>query len=237
MKNQNVFERNTAKLLFERIPWIEGERAEYVICLAQDYRERVQMGDIIVENRLSNGMEDEYIVVSTRTRMYSPNYIEEVDVYSDKNNYRPLFTQAILHTPGEKTIKVKGEYKGKKVEISINSDNGTEKTRMNVPSDVFDNYQAHFLMRALIGKCEGYCTSIYAVHILKKLVVNPWLKVEGKDVVEVPGGTFVCWRISSKEKPCSEVRQYILFSEREPFPLIKSIQGSQIIELTKYVRP
>ena len=225
------------KPLVVEIPWLNGERAEYVLYLSQNSKRGIQLGEIVVENRLSAELEDEHVVLTTRTKLYNPDYVEEVTVFCNKRNYRPLFTHAILHTPGGETIKVKGEYKRKRVEIFIDTANGMDKTKMNVPLDVFDNYQAHFLMRALIGKDEGYSTSISAVHILKRHLVHPWLKVEGKDIVEVPAGTFACWRISSAKKLGSEVQQNVLFSEQEPYPMIKNIRGPQIIELTKYVRP
>ena len=109
MNIRNWFEKSTKKPLFERIPWLNSERAEYVIYLARDSKERIQLGEIVVENRLSQEMENEYIVITTRTRIFNPNYIEEVNVFSDRQTYRPCITHAILHINSGEIIQVKGE--------------------------------------------------------------------------------------------------------------------------------
>ena len=219
------------------IPWVNGERAEYRVHFTPNSGERLQVGEIAVEYRISEELEENHIALTTRTEVYNPNYMEEVTVISDTKNYRPRATHAIICRPGGETIQFMGEYKRRRVEISIDSTNGVSKTRIDVPSHVFDNYQAHFLMRALIGQHEGYSTSIHAVHVLQQLLIHPFLTVEGKDVVEVPAGSFLCWRIASTHTSGSEVRQCVLLSDQEPYPMVKNIKGPQSIELTDYCCP
>ncbi|UCE17942.1 MAG: hypothetical protein JSV84_13905 [Gemmatimonadota bacterium] len=230
-------EKNTKKSLFAEIPWLNGERAEYTIDWVRKSKEKISIGELVIENRLSKEMENDYISIITQTKMYHTSYTEEVTVLANKGDYKPIVTHISLQTPEGETIKVKGHYKGRKVDIYVETARAKHKTSMNVPLNVFDNYQAHFLIRSLLNTYTGYSASISAVHILKGVVTHPMLKVEAKEVVVVPAGKFVCWRISSKKELRNEVQQYILISEQRPHPMVKNVKGTQIIELTNYVMP
>ena len=237
MRIQGFFERRTKESPRIQAPWVNGERAEYTIHVTQKSDGKVRIGEMVFESRCSEEMGDEYISLITRTNLYNPIYTEEVIVSTHKESYRPFVTHIRLGMPRGETIQVRGTYKRNKVEILTKTSDTKHKTHMKVPSHVFDNYQAHLLMRSLVNTSMGYSTSMYVVHILRSLLTNPKLTVEAKEIVEVPAGTFVCWRISSKKELKDETQQYILLSERKPHPMVKNIKGSQIIELTRYVKP
>jgi hypothetical protein len=237
MRIQNLVKRNITKPLCTEIPWLDGERSEYTIDCVLKSEEKVRIGELVIENRLSKEVENDYISFIIRTKMYNPSYIEEVTVLANKGDYRPIVTHINVRTPEGENVKVRGDYRGKKVDIYIDAAQAKHKTSMNVPWNVFDNYQAHFLMRSLLNTYTGYSATISAVHILKGVLTHPRLKVEATEVVEVPAGKFVCRRISSKKELRNEVQQYILFSEERPHPMVKNVKGTQIIELVNYVLP
>jgi hypothetical protein len=160
-----------------------------------------------------------------------------VTVLANKEDYRPIVTRINVLTTGGETVNIVGTYKRRKVDVFVEAEKRKDASCIRVPLHVFDNYQAHFLLRSLVNTRIGYCTSICAVHIVRRILVNPTLKVEAKEVVDVPAGQYVCWRISSKKELKNGVQQYIFFSEQEPHPMVKNIKGPQVIELVDYARP
>lgn len=231
------FKKSSTTSLFTLIPWLNGERAKYTIHRAENSRKKVHTGDIVIEYRFSEKTKNDCISLITRSKIYNPLYMEDVNVCVHKEDYRPILTRIRVQTPEGETVEVKGNYKRKRVNIVIDIPEMRQKSTIRVPLNVYDNYQAHFLLRSLGNTNVGYRTSFHAVHILKKILVNPKLTVEAKEVVDVPAGQYVCWRISSKKEVNREVQQYIFIAEKEPHPMVKNIKGSQLIELVEHVKP
>jgi len=203
------------------IPWPDEEETRYTI---QD-----RTGDTIGSGTLTIAKEGKTYVLGQYWEISGVKQTISIKVASD--NLKPISEQQTILSPqGE--IKIDTTYAGNKLNIEAETPQGSQTAELDVPFDAYDNDEVLFLFRTLPFE-EGYqatYTNVVASTAQKPKVT---ITITGKERVEVPVGTFDCWKL---EFQVAGQKQYMWYGVDSPHYLVKYDNGQNIILLQEIVQ-
>ena len=202
------------------IPWPDEEETRYTI--------QNRTGDTIGNGTLTIVKEGKTYILGQYWEIGEVKQTISLKVASD--NLKPISEQQTILSPqGE--IKIDTTYAGNKLNIEAETPQGAQTAEIDVPADAYDNDEVLFLYRALPFK-EGYqatYTNVVASTAQKPKVT---ITITGKEQVEVPAGTFDCWKL---EFQVARQKQYMWYGVDGPYYLVKYDNGQNIILLQEIV--
>jgi tetratricopeptide (TPR) repeat protein len=175
--------KKVAPLELQPAPWEDGEVLSYQISTKAGVGGGQQfwmVSDAAHDGKVCWEIEQRTIVPMGNTTMFSRVLVE-------KDSFKPIKSNVQCMT-----IDVKGEYREGVVEMQ----KGDSDWEIKVDGKIYDNEQAMYLMRRLPLK-EGYEASFHVMTLLGGSAANEVrIKVVGREKVDVPAGTFDCWKIN-----------------------------------------
>lgn len=136
----------------------------------------------------------------------------------------------------EKTIKAQGTdatvtttYQGSKLDIKAVVNGETKSASIDVPSDALDNDQILVTLRALkfADGYEGRYVNVVSANAAK---INTTIRVQGKETVVVPAGSFEAWKL---ELDFGQAKQYAWYQVASPNQMVQYDNGATRMVLTK----
>jgi hypothetical protein len=159
-------------------------------------------------------------------RFVSETTSDSIDVVVDSETIKPISSVRLIENENpddEDLIEVTYTEAGASVTV------GDRQTGLSVPEHAYDNDTSLFLWRT-IPFAEGYESSYITIITNRRSRQQVVLRVERKETVTVPAGTFECWRL---EIATANARQVAWYADTPTRPLVRYDNDRDVIfELT-----
>ncbi|MCL6431493.1 MAG: DUF3108 domain-containing protein, partial [Anaerolineae bacterium] len=139
---------------------------------------------------------------------------------------RPVRGHKEIRAPGtEATVEYTYAGEDLKIEAVVNGEQRA--ATVKVSENILDNDQLLMTLRAM-RFAEGYEATTLVVVPANALRISTTVRVRGKDVVEVPAGTFESWRV---ELDFGQARQQAWYQVGAPHRMLQYDNGAQRLVL------
>lgn len=200
------------------IPWPAGEEARYRLMDGDD-----EKGSGILTIDSEGGR------VTFRQAFESENFKDETEAVADSATMEPQSVRRVIDGPeGERRWEV--EYKDAAASVVQRSEEGERQDNLSVPTRSYDSWTDVFLWRTIDFR-DGYEASysdVLSATLARPQVISQTVRVDGKETVTVPAGTFEAWRLEIRSDDGSQEAWYADTGTR---PLIRYDNGSLMFEL------
>ena len=201
------------------IPWLDGERAEYVL-LDRDNGEEHSRAVLTVTRQ--NG------AFELGLRFSDEQDSDEVVVLVDATTLKPI---SVRREISRQATTVTGEYDSEEgiIRITIIDKDGDERpVPLRLEENYYDNESSLFLWRTIPFE-EGYEASYYSVLANQRSHELITVRVAGTEEITVPAGTFQTWRVEIRFDGTKQVAWYADTPERT---LVQYDNSRQLMQLT-----
>ncbi len=165
------------------VPWQDGERVVY------DVLDR--NGNKLGTSEFGFAKDGEVWVLSAADKLTGLDQSSKVRI--DGQTLKPLAEDKIIRTQGTDAT-VNATYANGKLDIKAVVNGQTKSAAVDVPANILDNDQLLMTLRAA-PLAEGYAARLVTVVPSSALRVNTVVRVQGKETVTVPAGSFEVWRV------------------------------------------
>jgi hypothetical protein len=208
----------SSQAIVSDIPWADMETAHYRI---MDGDDEIGTGELSIE--VSNS------TTTFRQAFENEEFRDETTAVADSQTLAPLSVERLIEGPeGPRHWQV--EYEGTKASVRQESDDGERDDEVTAPSNSYDSWTDLFLWRTIAFK-EGFeatYADVLSATLTKPQVISQKLRVEKKETVEVPAGTYEAWKLRVDSPDGKQTAWYADTPER---PLVKYDNGEQVFEL------
>lgn len=147
-------------------------------------------------------------------------------VLVDATTLRPLRGHKEIHAPGTEAT-VEYTYSSDEVDIKALVNGEERSAAVKVSRNILDNDQLLMTLRA-IPFAEGYEAATLLVVPANALRINTTVRVQGREKVEVPAGTFEGWRV---ELDFGQAKQQVWYAVEPPHQMLQYDNGAQRLVL------
>ena len=192
-------------------PWRDGDKATY------DWLDK--SGNKIGTEELGFARDGSAWVLTSADRI-GEALDQSARVRVDATSLKPLGGEKRVKTKDTEAT-VKTSYHGGKADIEAIVNGANRSATMDVPSDSLDNDQLLATLRAL-KFADGYAGKYVNVVPSSALKINATIRVQGKERVDVPAGSFDAWKV---ELDFGQAKQYAWYQVEAPNQLVKYDNG------------
>ncbi len=200
-------------------PWKDGDKASYDLV--------DKSGNKVGTSELSYARDGSTWVLSSADKAGTLDQSAAVKV--DATTLKPLGEEKKVKAQNTDAT-VNTTYQNGKLEIRAIVNGETKSATMDVPSDSLDNDQLLSTLRAL-KFADGYEGKYANVNGGTASKLNTTVRVQGKETVTVPAGTFSAWKLELDF--AGQAKQYAWYQADAPNQLVQYDNGATRMVLTK----
>ena len=199
-------------------PWPASEEAHYRLMDGDEVQ-----GDGLLRITSVNGL------LTLRQEFESEEFKDTVEAVVDGVTMEPESVQRAIDGPdGERRWEVL--YEGGVAKVVQHSEDDERQDNLSVPTRSYDSWTDVFLWRTIDFR-DGYEASysdVLSATLARPQVISQTVRVDGKETVTVPAGTFEAWRLEIRSEDGSQEAWYADTATR---PLVRYDNGSLVFEL------
>jgi hypothetical protein len=208
------------------IPWVDGERLEYV---AYDDEGEDEVGTGVLIATLDG---DRY---ELSLAYEGDKSTDKTELVVDATTVKPFTQRRDIDTDQDDTL-LEGEYNDAEmvadIKLTVN-DGDPQETVRRLEEHYYDNESSLYLWRT-IPFAEDYEASYYAVLLNRESNTTVTLRVTGREQVTVPAGTFDTWVV---EIEAGGVKQTAWFSDTSEHWLVQYDNTLNVFRLSSTGEP